>query len=59
MSENYESLCDHQRRICELEKELHDKEMLIDELALRLESIKQKMSAHINEHGSRGEYFYD
>ncbi len=38
-------------------KELHDKEMLIDEMQTRIEALERRMNAHIHAHSvARGEY---
>lgn len=45
MSEGtYETLQDHQEKIGALTHELHDKEMLIDELAHRLQRLEERVN---------------
>ena len=47
---------DHLARIERLEREAHDREILIDEMHTRLEALESKLNRHRHEHELRGEY---
>ena len=58
MSEGHsETLQDHLERIRRLEKEAHDREILIDEMHTRLERLEARLNSHDYAHAVKeGEF---
>ena len=54
---NYQATVENQTKITELEKQLHDREILIDQMHARLERLEARLNLHDERHSlMEGQY---